>query len=161
MLARQMSSSERSYHMSRSVCLAPSIRFLSLSLSAITVSHSLPRSTGRQTLKSFLIMRQTTEKRLQLFTHTNAHTSMHAQTRAWSRHTHGETCTQVTWLRKGYVKSINIKRNANGWLSLKVYICLCVFVFVCVDPHLFMSLTVVKIPNILWRSRMKEIPLLN
>jgi len=93
--------------------------------------------------------------------HTNAHTSMHAQTRAWSRHTHGETCTQVTWLRKGYVKSINIKRNANGWLSLKVYICLCVFVFVCVDPHLFMSLTVVKIPNILWRSRMKEIPLLN
>lgn len=34
-----------------------------LSRSAITVSRCLPLSTGRQTLKSFLIMRETTEKK--------------------------------------------------------------------------------------------------
>lgn len=86
-LAREMcvSLSEKSYCMSRSVCLAPSLRFSSHSLSAITVLHSLPLSTGRQTLKSLLIMRETTEKRPKLHTHT--HPCMHTHVHGVRTHT--------------------------------------------------------------------------
>lgn len=76
-------------------------------------------------------MRETTEKRLKLHTYTHTQTLLHAQTRAQIMHKHVEMCTHVPQLRKGYVKDMNIKRNAGAWLSLKVYthFCVCVFVF--------------------------------
>lgn len=59
-------------------CLSGSPPFsFAFSLSAITASHPLPIPTGRQTLKSFLIMRETTEKRTKLQTSTLAQTRMH------------------------------------------------------------------------------------
>lgn len=90
-----------------------------LTLSAITVLHSLSLSTGRQTLKSFLIMRETTEKRLKMHTH---------RLKCMHTHRHALICTHVRQLRKGYIKKcMNFKQNASAWLPLIVCVYMCVW----------------------------------